>query len=121
MLQSTGQKPFGHVVLEGGLRVLVVDDDPLLREFAIVHLGTSEGYVDVACDGIDGDALLNERPYDLVLLDIEMPRLDGFALLRKIRANERLKSLPVTPVRMHWTKRARGFIARNPFAPLIPN
>src|SRR5262249_54099753 len=57
------------------------------------------------CDtAIDGEAALQAlraRPYDLVLLDIVMPRLDGFALLAKIRSDDNLRHLPVIMLTGH--------------------
>ena len=66
-------------VLDEPTRILVVDDDPILREFASVYLSTPCATNETASDGIAARIQLNEIPYDVVLLDIEMPRLDGFS------------------------------------------
>ncbi len=67
------------------MRVLVVEDDSRLADY--LHKGLSEnGYVvDVARSGIDGRHLATEGEYDLVLLDVMLPGLDGFAVLKAIR------------------------------------
>jgi two-component system, sensor histidine kinase and response regulator len=82
-------------------RILVVDDDPILREFAIVHLATPAATIETACDGVAGRARLAKEHFDVLLLDIEMPRLDGFSLLQEIRADERLGRLPVIMLTGH--------------------
>jgi DNA-binding response OmpR family regulator len=82
-------------VLNEPLRILVVDDDPILREFASVYLGTPSTTIDTACDGVEAQTRLGQATYDMLLLDIEMPHLDGFSLLERIRSNETLRHLPV--------------------------
>ena len=76
-------------------QVLVVDDSLTVRELERKLLD-SRGYaVDVAVDGMDGWNALRTGHYDLVLTDVDMPRLDGFELIKLIRKDHRLKSLPV--------------------------
>lgn len=88
-------------VLDEPLRILVVDDDPILREFASVYLATPSASIDTACDGAEARLRLEHNVYDILLLDIEMPRVDGFALLAEIRSNESLKHLPVIMLTGH--------------------
>jgi chemosensory pili system protein ChpA (sensor histidine kinase/response regulator) len=78
--------------------VLVVDDSITMRR-VLQRLLQREGYrVTVAADGRQAlDALRLERPA-LVLSDVEMPRMDGFELLRSIRASETLRHLPVVMI-----------------------
>ena len=80
------------------MRVLFVDDDPILREFALVHLGTDKAEVKAVGDGDEALALLADWPADIVLLDLEMPRLDGFEVLRRLGESGRLGDLPVIVV-----------------------
>jgi len=55
-----------------------------------------EGYtIDVATDGEAGFKKAEARSYDVVLLDIIMPKLDGFAVLKKLRATEKYKTTPI--------------------------
>lgn len=82
-------------VLDEEARLLFVDDDPILREFARVNLASASASVDVAEDGVEALEMLAVQSYDLVLTDLEMPRMDGFQLLDAIRADARLKHLPV--------------------------
>jgi CheY-like chemotaxis protein len=94
---SESQQPFFHV-LQDELRVLFVDDDPILREFALVHLSTDKAEVKAVGDGDEALALLADWPADIVLLDLEMPRLDGFEVLRRLGEAGRLRDLPVIVV-----------------------
>ena len=71
-----------------GRRVLVVDDSEDIREMARLVL-TDAGYeVATARSGLEALEAANETAFDLVLLDIEMPELDGWATLRLLRADE---------------------------------
>ena len=66
-------------------RILVVDDDAALREVLTVALVYDGHDVDGASDGLEALALLEQRPYDLVLSDLRMPRLDGPSLYEMLR------------------------------------
>jgi DNA-binding response OmpR family regulator len=82
-------------VLQDALRILYVDDDPILREFAQVHLTTETASVTVAADGVEAlERLDAERP-DMLLLDLEMPRMDGFEVLGRMRASPEHARVPV--------------------------
>ncbi|MBX9709028.1 MAG: response regulator [Caulobacteraceae bacterium] len=76
-------------------RLLFVDDDPILREFAQVNLASALAGVDVAADGVEAIEALSRESYDVVLVDLHMPRMDGLALLTAIRQNPSLTHLPV--------------------------
>lgn len=82
-------------VLDEEARILFVDDDPILREFAQVNLASAAAEVDVAGDGIEALDMLSRRRYDLLLVDLEMPRMDGFELLARLRADPETAHLPV--------------------------
>jgi chemosensory pili system protein ChpA (sensor histidine kinase/response regulator) len=75
--------------------VLVVDDSLTVRKITGRTL-TREGYnVVVAKDGIEALERMQVRAPDVIVTDIEMPRMDGFDLTRNVRADPRLKDLPV--------------------------
>jgi two-component system sensor histidine kinase and response regulator WspE len=76
-------------------RVLVVDDSLTVRESERKLLDRRGYAVDVAVDGMDGWNAVRSGHYDLVVTDVDMPRLDGIELLTLIRKDSRLKSLPV--------------------------
>ena len=76
-------------------RVLVVDDQEDIREMARLVL-TGAGYeVATAASGREGLRLARQTRFDLALLDINMPELDGWATLRLLRADEALDDLAV--------------------------
>ncbi len=75
--------------------VLVVDDSLTVRKIT-TRLLTREGFrVDSAKDGVDALERMHDLIPDVVLLDVEMPRMDGFELARVMRNDERLKSVPI--------------------------
>ena len=79
----------------GATTILFVDDDPILREFAAVHLATDTATIEVAADGAEGYAMAQGGRYDLILTDLEMPGLDGFGLLKKLRENLATRHTPI--------------------------
>ncbi|ERH49915.1 chemotaxis protein CheA [Ectopseudomonas chengduensis] len=79
-------------------RVLVVDDSLTVRELERKLL-LSRGYqVSVAVDGMDGWNALRAETFDLLITDIDMPRMDGIELVTQVRQDPRLRSLPVMVV-----------------------
>lgn len=76
-------------------RVLVVDDSLTVRELERKLLADAGYEVEIAVDGMDGWNAVRSQAFDLVLTDIDMPRLDGIELVRLIRADPRLKAMPV--------------------------
>lgn len=89
--------PFFYVLREA-IRILYVDDDPILREFAVVNLATERASVETAADGRAALAAISGEPPDLVLLDLDMPEMDGFQVLESLRADPRFRDLPVIVV-----------------------
>lgn len=76
-------------------RVLVVDDSITVREVER-QLLVNRGYaVDVAVDGIDGLNSVRSTSYDLVVSDIDMPRMGGLELVRSIKQDPKLSAIPV--------------------------
>lgn len=79
-------------------RILVVEDS-ITSRMLLKGILESAGYdVKVAVDGIDAFAALREHPFDLVVSDVEMPRMNGFDLTARIRADRNLGHLPVVLV-----------------------
>ena len=78
--------------------VLIAEDNAINREL-LRELLEARGYTVVeACDGQEALHLIEQAQPDVLLLDIGMPVLDGFAVVRKIRENPRLATLPVLAV-----------------------
>ena len=76
-------------------RVLVVEDSVGVRELERVILEGAGYQVETAVDGLDGASRLRDDPADLVLSDVEMPGMDGFALTRTIRRTRGWENVPV--------------------------
>ena len=75
--------------------VLVVDDSVTVRKVTSRLLERNGMNVITAKDGVDAMSVLEEHTPDLMLLDIEMPRMDGFEVATRVRNNPRLKDLPI--------------------------
>ena len=83
-------------------RILVVEDNEVLRQF-VAKLLELEGYsVLEASDGDEGLALARQQGCDLVLLDIQMPRRDGWSVLEVMKGDPELRDIPV----VMWTATA---------------
>jgi excisionase family DNA binding protein len=110
---------------EGRRLILIVDDDDRLREFVRVNL-EMEGYsVREAADAEQGLAALEEEPPDLILLDVMMPKVDGWEMLRRVQERHGVGSIPVImfsgkvdeeAMRDAASRGAQGFIGK-PFNP----
>src|SRR5947209_112665 len=68
------------------MRILVTEDDPILADGVVHSLRQSDYLVDWAKTGEEADHHLTERDYDLVILDLGLPRKDGLTVLRDLRA-----------------------------------
>jgi two-component system sensor histidine kinase and response regulator WspE len=79
-------------------RVLVVDDSLTVRELERKLLGNHGYQVEVAVDGMDGWNAVRTGHFNLVVTDIDMPRMDGIELVSLIRKDANLKSVPVVVV-----------------------
>lgn len=77
------------------LLVLVVDDSVTVRKVTSRLLERNGMNVITAKDGVDAMSVLEEHTPDLMLLDIEMPRMDGFEVATRVRNDPRLKDLPI--------------------------
>jgi uncharacterized protein (TIGR02266 family) len=93
------------------LEILVVDDVPEMREGLAEPFRARNDRVEVAPNGMDALAMCLRRPPDVLLTDIAMPHMDGWQLLRILRARPSLAALPVVFVTSHLaeTERLRGF------------
>ncbi|HEV2200198.1 MAG TPA: response regulator [Bryobacteraceae bacterium] len=78
-----------------GLRVLIADDNPAGRELVRETLGDQVATIVEAADGREALRKIREDRPDLVLLDIQMPEMDGFAVLREVRRDPELRGLRV--------------------------
>jgi len=81
--------------LEVAKRILVVDDDENILNLERTILEQKGFEVTAAQGGAEALKLLADKTYDLVLLDVMMPEVDGFTVCRKIKEDDRLKDVPV--------------------------
>ncbi len=79
-------------------KILIAEDNPVNRELLRELLEMRGHTVAEACDGEEALGMIEQSQPDLVLLDIGMPLLDGFGVIRKIRENPRFASMPVVAV-----------------------
>jgi two-component system chemotaxis sensor kinase CheA len=78
-----------------GKRILYAEDTAFFRTVVGNHLRSLGVELELASDGLEAWELLQSRNYDALLTDIEMPRMGGFDLARRVRSNQRLGHLPI--------------------------
>lgn len=78
-----------------GRRILVAEDEPLNQEITLAMLNDAGLLGEVAADGREAVELASSRDYDLILMDMQMPRLDGLEATRQIRRGTRNSSVPI--------------------------
>lgn len=84
-----------NVVTDGRKSILVVDDSITVREMERKMLQNKGFKVDVAVDGMEGWHAVSTNDYDLVISDVDMPRMNGIELTNKIKNNSKLNKVPV--------------------------
>jgi CheY-like chemotaxis protein/signal transduction histidine kinase/HPt (histidine-containing phosphotransfer) domain-containing protein len=84
-----------------GRHVLLVEDNPLNRQVAAEMLQDLGVAVDTAVDGLDCLDKMERATYDLVMMDIQMPRLDGLDATRRLRADPRTAAVPIIAMTSH--------------------
>ena len=85
----------GGFIMSDKKYILVVDDDPDLVETVGMMLESKGCEVGMAYDGIEGEESIKKRRPDLIVLDIMMPRKDGYVLCAELKANPDTRDIPV--------------------------
>ncbi|MFZ2869445.1 response regulator [Zavarzinia sp.] len=93
------------------MRVLVVEDTPALGEQLVMRLTTESYAVDLARDGEEGRFLGETEPYDAVVLDLGLPRIDGLSVLRHWRAKGLNMPVLILTARDAWHEKVQGIDA----------
>jgi two-component system OmpR family response regulator len=93
------------------MRILVVEDDPDLNRQLTEALKTAGYVVDSAKDGEDGHFLGDTEPYDAVVLDIGLPRMDGISVLEAWRRAGRKMPVLILTARDRWSDKVQGIDA----------
>lgn len=93
------------------MRVLVVEDDPDLNRQLKAALVDAGYAVDTALDGEEGHFLGSSEPYDVVVLDIGLPKMDGLRVLEDWRKNGRNFPVLILTARDRWSDKVQGFDA----------
>ncbi|MEZ5996030.1 MAG: response regulator transcription factor [Hyphomonadaceae bacterium] len=90
------------------MRLLVVEDDKNLREQLASALGDAGYTVDTAGDGEEGQFLGETEPYDLAILDLGLPKVDGLTVLKAWRKEGRTMPVLILSARDRWSEKVEG-------------
>lgn len=93
------------------MRILVVEDDSDLRRQLTDALSQSGYAVDAAADGEEGHFLGDTEPYDAVILDLGLPRMDGVSVLERWREDGKVFPVLILTARDRWSEKVAGFDA----------
>jgi chemosensory pili system protein ChpA (sensor histidine kinase/response regulator) len=88
--------------------VMVIDDSLTVRKITSRLLEREQYRVLTAKDGLDALELMGQNKPDLILLDIEMPRMDGFELTRAMKSNAILKTVPIIMITSRTAEKHRN-------------
>lgn len=102
--KSSGFYPAQQVAQKVELPVALVVDDSLSARRALINIANDAGYETMSAqDGLDAADIINKKQPDIVLLDMEMPRMNGIELASHIRSNESIKHLPIIMITSRTT------------------
>lgn len=90
------------------MRILVVEDNRTLADGLAAVLRVAGYAVDVVHDGISADAVLSTETFDLVVLDLSLPEMDGLDVLRRMRARRNASAVLILTARGALDERVRG-------------
>ena len=93
------------------MRILVVEDDATLNRQIVTMLEDAGYAVDKAFDGEEGQFLGETEPYDAVILDLGLPKIDGVSVLNAWRRAEKVMPVIILTARDRWSDKVQGFDA----------
>jgi signal transduction histidine kinase/ActR/RegA family two-component response regulator len=95
------QRPAAALTSSARSRVLIAEDNPVNQRVA-AELLRRRGYeIELVCNGAEAVERMETGTFDAILMDVQMPELDGLEATRKIRLNERLKDVPIIAMTAH--------------------
>lgn len=93
------------------MRLLVIEDEPQLNE-SLCQFLQQQGYVvDSALDGKEGLYLAEEHPYDLAIVDLGLPEIDGIELIQQVRQKQKSYPILILTARGNWQDKVSGLEA----------
>lgn len=93
------------------MRLLVVEDDPDLNRQLVTALSDAGYAVDSAADGEEGHFLGDSEPYDAIVLDLGLPKMDGISVLERWRKSGKMMPVLILTARDRWSDKVQGFDA----------
>jgi two-component system OmpR family response regulator len=93
------------------MRLLVVEDDPDLNRQLVTALSDAGYAVDAASDGEEGHFLGDSEPYDAIVLDLGLPKMDGISVLESWRRSGKMMPVLILTARDRWSDKVQGFDA----------
>ncbi|WP_137938229.1 response regulator transcription factor [Chitinivorax sp. B] len=93
------------------MKVLIVEDEPLLREFLTRQLAQEGFAVESAADGEDGLYLAGEFPFDVAIVDLGLPKLSGIEVIKRVRAAGKTLPILILTARNRWQEKVEGLDA----------
>ncbi|MFO1475551.1 MAG: response regulator [Verrucomicrobiota bacterium] len=105
----SGAGDHGQKVDLTGMRILLTEDNEINQQIAVELLESAGAKVSIANNGLEAVNAVTSAPgaFDVVLMDLQMPEMDGYQATAKIRADERFKSLPMIAMTAHATVEER--------------
>src|SRR5271165_2007789 len=93
------------------MRILIVEDDKDLSRQLLAALGEAGYVADAAFDGEDGAYLGDTEPYDAIILDLGLPKIDGLSILERWRSNDVKTPVLILTARDRWSEKVAGINA----------
>jgi len=90
--------------LKDHVRILLAEDNKINQKVVRAMLKQTKINMDIADDGQHALEMLSKNQYDIVLMDVQMPRMDGFSATRNIRKDLKLAKIPVIAMTAHAMK-----------------
>jgi two-component system alkaline phosphatase synthesis response regulator PhoP len=97
----------GTVIMDDTITILIIDDDEGIRESLGLIIKTMGYFAKITDNGFDALTLLSQQKFDLVVLDVMMPEMDGWEVLKYIRDDPQLQSTKVMLLTAKSTERDR--------------